>query len=107
MVFRDARDHFKAGQDDITHEATRRACRGDTFFNATPAELRGHGNGAHVFHGLAALASFRTRFALLREHQVARMFRMQDERRPVGDAQHDNVLAGYGFDSRAGASGAL
>ena len=88
-ILGEARQHLEAGEQRLPHPAARGATR-RFGFEAGPAELRRH-------RDLDRRAGRRRRAArdraALREQQVAGVFGMEHQRRPVGDGEDDDIFA--------------
>jgi hypothetical protein len=106
-ILGDARDDLEAAQDRLAHPAARAAAR-RFGLEPGPAELGRNGDLAWrgAARGRGRKAASRRRRAL-REHQVARVGRMKDERRSIGDAQDDDVFARPGRDAHRITAAAL
>ena len=102
-VLEQAGDDLEGAQHRLAHPATRRAtCCGG--LEAGPAEL-GRDDDLACRRACAQGAAGRVR--RLGMQQVARVLRVQHERRAVGDGQHDHVFAGTRGDGHRVATAAL
>ena len=96
LVLEEVGQDVEARQQHVAQKAA--AARGRGLFQAAPTQLRRDDDIAAVGCGRGGAAAFG---GALAQHQVARRFGVQHQRRAAGDAQHDDVFARHGGDTHA------
>ena len=105
-ILGEAGHDLEAAQQRLAHPAARAAAR-RLGLEAGPAELRRHDDLARRRLRASRRERAARRRRALRQHEVARIGGMQDQRRPVGDAEDDDVFARPRADAHRLAAAAL